>query len=73
MTLLFSIHTLNLVFFQKASGGGAGHPPLKGQEGALTHRIPPDLGLTVGGRIEGVKSAIGNQALDFKSFQLRPF
>ena len=28
---------------------------------------------TVGGRIEGVKSAIGTQALNFKSFKLGPF
>ena len=30
-------------------------------------------GWTVGDRIEGVKSALGNQALDFKSFKLQPF
>ena len=39
MTLLFSIHTLNLVFLPRSSGG-ASPPSLKAQEGVRTHRAP---------------------------------
>ena len=45
MTLLFSTHTLNLVFLPK-SFRGAPPPPLKGQEGGRTHMPPTDLRLS---------------------------